>query len=214
MNERDHIAAVTTLCDAEPRFAVIVERAGVPPFWTRPPSFASMVLLVLEQLVSLESARAIYSRLARELPSMTPVGAIDAGEEAFRAAGVTRAKTRCCLEVARRILAGELNLDMDPRIDDAVAQAALEAVPGIGPWTSGVWLVMAGCRPDVWPRGDRALVLALREVFELDDDPTPAKARRMADVWSPHRSTAARLLWHHYLSVRDRRVGHVDGLDT
>jgi DNA-3-methyladenine glycosylase II len=57
-------------------------------------------------------------------------------------------------------------------------------------------------RPDVWPRGDLALLKALKEVKGLDDVPDNDRAYEIALAWSPWRAVAARILWHHYLSTR------------
>ena len=56
--------AVRTLARAEPRFAHIVKRHGPPPLWPRDPGFQTLVLLMLEQQVSLAQGRAMYARIA------------------------------------------------------------------------------------------------------------------------------------------------------
>jgi DNA-3-methyladenine glycosylase II len=67
-----------------------------------------------------------------------------------------------------------------------------------------VYLLMALGRPDVWPSGDRALVVAARELKRLDHDPTPGEFEQLGEAWRPWRAVAARLLWHHYLSTPRR----------
>jgi len=76
---------------------------------------------------------------------------------------------------------------------------------GIGPWTADVYLLSCLRRPDVWPVLDRALQVATGEVLGLETIPDPAVLLELGERWRPHRSTAARLMWHSYLSRRGRK---------
>lgn len=75
---------------------------------------------------------------------------------------------------------------------------------GIGRWTADIYLIMCLRRRDVWPHGDQALATAARELLELPTQPSFEQLEFRAQSWRPHRATAARILWHHYLSVRGR----------
>jgi len=75
-------------------------------------------------------------------------------------------------------------------------------VMGIGTWTADIYLLMVLRRPDIWPRGDLALEVAIQRVKTLSRRPTPDEAREISESWSPWRAVAARLLWHFYLSER------------
>ena len=55
--------AVATLTAADPDLARVVARRGPPPFWRREPGFGTLIHIVLEQQVSLASARAAFDRL-------------------------------------------------------------------------------------------------------------------------------------------------------
>ncbi len=65
---------------------------------------------------------------------------------------------------------------------------------------------MALRRPDVWPSGDIALINTVRKVKELDEHPSPSTLSKVAEAWRPFRSVAARMLWHHYLSEKNKGV--------
>ena len=78
----------------------------------------------------------------------------------------------------------------------------LTSLKGIGPWTASIYLLMVLLRPDVWPEGDLALLVSMKEVYGLDETPSKEVAARIADDWKPWRSVAARILWHNYLSER------------
>ncbi len=76
----------------------------------------------------------------------------------------------------------------------------------MGPWTSDVYLLFALQRADIWPMGDRALVVSMAESLPLDEVPSYEMARDIAKVWRPWRSVAARMLWHAYLKRRGRSL--------
>ena len=65
-----------------------------------------------------------------------------------------------------------------PRLDDDAVHRALQAIPGIGPWTSTIYLLMVLGRPDVWPVGDIALAAAVGEVKGLGHRPDAAEMAR------------------------------------
>ncbi len=81
----------------------------------------------------------------------------------------------------------------------------LTALPGIGPWTATIYRLMVLLRPDAWPVHDIALAQAIAEVRGLSVRPGPVEMLQIAEAWRPWRAVAARLLWHHYLSVRAER---------
>ena len=95
-----------------------------------------------------------------------------------------------------------LDLDVLPDLDDTAVDAVLTALPGIGPWTATIYRLMVLCRPDAWPVHDIALAQAIAETRGLPGRPSPDEMHALAEGWRPWRAVAARILWHHYLSVR------------
>ena len=182
----------------------VVARFGPPPMWARQPGFATLVHIVLEQQVSLASAQAAFSRLGAALDPLEPEGFLRLTDAELLAIGFSRQKARYARLLAAGILAGEVDLDGLARLDDDQARAALMGITGIGPWTASIYLLMVLLRPDVWPPADIALATAIRELKGLDHPPTGDEMHALAERWRPWRSVAARLLWHHYLSVRRR----------
>ena len=85
-------------------------------------------------------------------------------------------------------------------MDDDAARDTLVTVPGIGPWTANIYLLMALRRRDVWPLADLALRKAVQDLRELPDTPSDDGLQKFAERWRPYRSVAARILWHFYLS--------------
>lgn len=190
---------VDTLAARDPDLAAVVKRCGPPPLWSRPPGFATLVRVVLEQQVSLVSARAVYQRLEERLGAVTPERLTTVGEQGLRALGLTRQKASYCHGLAAAVHSGRFDLGAVARLDDAAAHAALTALRGVGPWTAAIYLLMALGRPDVWPPGDLALVKAAQQVKALESAPDRQTFERLAEPWRPWRAVAARILWQHYL---------------
>ncbi len=204
LDETSFAAAVADLTADDPDLAAIVDRHGRPSFWAREPGLATLVLLILEQQVSLASARAAYDRLVGRLGGLTTEGILRSTDEELRGDGFSRQKARYVRALAGAIEAGSLDLDAVALLDDEAARVALVALPGIGPWTAEVYLLSALRRPDTWPIGDIALQEGARRARRLEARPSPHELELIGEAWRPHRATAARLLWHLYLSDRTR----------
>lgn len=194
---------VQALTARDRRLADIVERHGPPPLFARPRGFESLVWIILEQQVSLASAKAMFRKLEHALHgAVTPEGIAALGIPGLLALGFTRQKARYVHGLAERVAGGNLCLTRLARLDDARVETALLDVPGIGPWTAGIYLLMALRRPDIWPPGDLGLHTSMMEVRCLPHLPSSVEAVEYARRWQPWRAVAARLLWHSYLSRR------------
>ncbi|WP_353510314.1 DNA-3-methyladenine glycosylase 2 family protein [Intrasporangium sp.] len=204
MDDSSFGQAVQDLVSRDADLARIVREHGRPVLWTRPPGFPALVLFILEQQVSLASAAAAYSRLAESLGGMSPEAIATSTSEDLRASGVSRQKDRYLRALSAAVLDGTLDLESLAELPDDEVRRALVALPGIGPWTADVYLLACLGRPDLWPIGDRALQVAAAEALGLAAVPDPASLTALGERWRPLRSTAARLLWHGYLSRRGR----------
>ena len=210
MDTREWRRHVREVAATDPHLAAVVEQHGVPTRWTRPAGFPSLVLFILEQQVSLASGKATYERMLERLGTMRPAPLLATTPEELRADGVSRQKDRYLRALAAAVDSRALDLDALTRLPDADVRAALTALPGIGRWTADVYLLACLERPDVWPVGDRALQVAVGESLALPATPTQPELEVLGDRWRPHRSTAARLLWHGYLARRGRRELVID----
>jgi DNA-3-methyladenine glycosylase II len=203
-SESEFRTAVVTLTAADPVLSAVVGRHGDPPFWHRPPGFATMILFILEQQVSLASAKAAFDRLEGRVRHVEPEAIRTSTDAELRADGFSRQKAGYARALASAVLSGDLRFEALTALEDDDVRRALVALPGIGPWTADVYLLSCLRRPDVWPAGDRALQVAAAEVLGLAEIPAPGGLREIGERWRPHRSTAARLLWHAYLARRGR----------
>lgn len=201
---------VTEVVAQHPDLAEELTDHGLPERWSRPTGFPSLVLLILEQQVSLASAAVTFARVRARAGGMTPAAVLATTPEELREDGVSRQKDRYLRVLSTAVDSGELDLDALRQCDDDEVLTRLTALPGIGRWTTEAYLLACLDRPDVWPVGDRALQVAVAERLGLDEIPTAAELEVIGERWRPHRSTAARLLWHGYLSRRGRRETNVD----
>ena len=196
------------LCRRDPELRAAVRQWGVPPLWGRQPGFVTLLRIILEQQVSLASARAMFLRLRGRLVQVTPHSVLELGASGLRDLGFTRQKASYCHGLAVELLAGRLDLANLGGSEDASARASLLGLRGVGPWSADIYLLMALRRPDVWPTGDVALAQAMQEVKGLATRPSYERTDRIASSWAPWRAVGARILWHHYLSIRAaRRAG-------
>jgi DNA-3-methyladenine glycosylase II len=190
---------VACLSRRDSDLAGIVERFGLPPLWDRNPGFATLLQIILEQQVSLASARAAYGRLEAAVPAVTPANFLALDDATLREVGFSRQKAGYGRNLALALIEETLDLSALAGLPDEAARDALAGLKGIGPWTADTYLLMALGRPDVWPAGDVALQTAVREVKQLQHRPSHDEMVELAEAWRPWRAVAARILWFHYL---------------
>lgn len=196
--------AVELLVAEDGALGSVVSDHGVPEFWSRPPGFATLILFVLEQQVSLESGAAAFRRLSTAAGGVDPRSLTALSEEGMRRAGTTRQKAAYLAGLAEAVLTGTLDLERLERLPPGEARADLLGLRGVGPWTADVYLLSALRHLDVFPVGDRALQVGTAEALGLARIPGPDELELLSEPWKPLRSAAARLLWHGYLARRGR----------
>ena len=204
MTARSLAVAVDELTARDADLAGIVARHGRPPLWDREPGFATLLHIVLEQQVSLASARAAFDRLRIAADPLGPSRFLALTDPELLAIGFSRQKARYGRALAAAVDSGALDLDGLGTLDDEAVHAALQAIPGIGPWTSTIYLLMVLGRPDVWPVGDIALAASVADVKGLARRPDATEMAGLGEAWRPWRSVAARLFWQDYLGRRGR----------
>ena len=194
--------AARELAARDKTLATILSTHGDPPLWRRAPGFATLVHIILEQQVSLKSAKSMLLRLEAAVQPFTPLRFIELGDSYLRGLGVTRQKSAYLLDLSASIVSGELSFAKLARMSDDDARIALTRVKGIGSWSADVYLLMAMRRADIWPAGDLALAVAMKDLYGLAQRPGSNELERLAEKWRPHRAVAARMLWQHYLGGR------------
>lgn len=191
-------------------FAVLLDRNGPPPDWRRPNRFDTFVRLILEQQVSLASANAAFTRLMDRVGDVTPSSILSSSDDELKSDGFSRQKIGYVRGIAMALDDGSLDLENLVRRPSMAPERLLE-LRGIGPWTVACYSLFVLGDPDVWPTGDRALYVSLSRNLGRSSTVEAKEGDAIAARWAPHRSTAARMLWHDYLGgtgyVPDERAG-------
>ena len=190
----------------DPDLKRIVDTWGYPPMWTRPPGFASLVLIILEQQVSLASAFAAYKKLTEFAGQITPEAILQMSDAELRACYFSRQKTGYVRHLANLITSGTLRLELMDNMSDEEVRTALKQVKGIGDWTADIYLIFCLQRADHFPVGDLAMVNSMRFEKRISSDVLKPGLIEIAEQWRPFRSIATMVLWHGYIRRKDMAV--------
>ena len=200
LNKKSLIEAVEYLEVRDRHLKLVVSKFGPPPLWEREEGFKTLIYIILEQQVSLASAKAAYDKLLKKIGSITSVNFLKLSDVELKLIGFSRQKTSYGRNLADAIITERLNLTELSDLDDAQAKEQLMNIKGIGPWTADIYLMMALGRPDIWPNGDIALASAVQKLKGIASRPSFEELNSMSLKWKPWRAVAARILWHYYLS--------------
>lgn len=194
--------ACKALTSADSDLATVYSRYGTPPLWDRTPGFDTLLRIILEQQVSLASAKACFDKLCAHLGTLTPRGLLSLNDAELKTIGFSRQKAAYGRHLAEAVLEKRIDFAGLTHLSDTDVKVELTKLKGVGEWTSDIYLIMAMLRPDVMPRGDIALHTAWQKLSKAEHRPDSDEFLRIAERWKPFRSAAARLLWHFYLSER------------
>lgn len=192
---------VDQLIASDPVLKGIVAMYGYPEPQLREAGFAAMVHIILEQQVSIASAKATYHKLQVVLGSILPETVLATPGDVFREAGVSRQKTVYIKDMAQKVVDGSLDFESLSGKSEAEVRAELLRIKGVGPWSVDVYLMFCLQSADILPLGDIAIVNTLRELWP---GITPDEMAELSEKWRPRRTAAAYVLWHHYLRKRGR----------
>jgi DNA-3-methyladenine glycosylase II len=184
----------------------IIDTYGLPPMWTRPAIFQSLVLTILEQQVSLASAYAAFKKLKEKIGFVTPKKILALSDEELRACYLSRQKIVYVRALAAAITSKKIKLKQLSISTDEAIRDQLKQIKGIGDWTVDVYLMHALQRSDLFPLGDIALVNSLKHVKQLHAHISKEEMLAIAESWRPYRTVACMLLWHAYIQRKGIKV--------
>jgi DNA-3-methyladenine glycosylase II len=190
-------AAADELARRDPALARVIAAVGPPEL--RPPlesPFASLVRSITFQQLAGRAAAAIHGRFVAALAGgVTPEGVLALPEPAFRAAGLSGAKTASIRDLAAKVVDGTVPLDELDALSDDVIVERLSRVRGIGRWTAEMFLIFHLRRPDVWPVDDLGVRKGYGLMHGLLVTPKPRELLALGEPYRPYRSTAAWYCW-------------------
>lgn len=200
LGESDFNLAIKILTQRDRDLATIIERFGHPPQWQREPGFATLIQIILEQQVSLASAKATFQKLVVAVTNLTPENFFALDDLQLKAIGFSRQKMRYGRELAQVIISGQLDLKSLEKFDDLTIRKELIKIKGIGDWTVDMYLLMALQRANIFPSKDLAVAVAVKEIKNLPTRPKVLELELIAECWQPYRAIATKILWHYYLN--------------
>jgi DNA-3-methyladenine glycosylase II len=175
----------------------LIRRAGPFRLKLRRDRFQALVYSILSQQISGKAAYAIRTRLEQHIApdKLSPelVGRLTIEE--LRSVGISNQKSTYLLDLAGRVVGGELRLDRIGRLPDERVIEALIPVKGIGVWTAQMFLIFSLGRPDVFPHDDLGVRGAIKKLYGLDDLPNKETSHRIAAPWRPYASVATWYCW-------------------
>lgn len=166
--------------------------------------FELAVRAILGQQITVAAARTLAIRLTERLgdvittphpplhrlfPTAQALASVSANT--LGELGIVRQRQEALMSLARAVLEGSLVLNA--HADVRTTTQALQALPGIGPWTAQYIAMRALRWPDAWPEGDVALIKALG--IEGRGRAATLEAGRQSTAWRPWRSYAAIRAW-------------------
>jgi len=197
--------AIAFLYEKDAVFEQISKQFGIPTQPKRPQGFETLVLLILEQQVSINSAKATFLKLKKTNSVISPENISVISDEALRLCGISRQKTTYIKSLAKAILNEQLNLESLEFKNPELVRAELIKIKGIGNWTIDIYLMFCLNSLDIIPLGDIAIVNTMKELFDIH---TKEEMEEKAHSWKPYRSVAAYFLWHYYLEKRGRTISY------
>lgn len=184
----------------------IIDQYGYPPFWSRKPDFETLVHIILEQQVSLASAKAALNKLKEKIGRITPKKLLLLSDAELRACYFSRQKTVYVRCMAEAIENKKLSIKKLQDLPEEVIRRELTAIKGIGHWSVDVFLMMVLHRSDLFAAGDMALINSVKHVKRLAPDTSKEEIIGVAENWRPYRTVAAYLLWHAYIKRKNSKV--------
>lgn len=188
------------LAAADPDLGRAYRAHGLPPLRYRPPTYDTLLRIIVAQQVSVASANAIWNRLQARLDAVetevTPRAFLTLGEDDLRTVGFSRQKTAYGQAIAEDLVGKRVDLGAVEAMEDETAIAELVKLKGIGRWSAECFLLFSYGRPDVWPADDVGLMIGMEKIKGLRKRPDAKRMRKLAEAWRPWRGVAARLLWH------------------
>ncbi len=170
--------------------------ATIDSYWRRD-AFAALLQTMIGQQISIHAAAAIHRRFKALYGGRAPSARrlLATSEDDLRAAGLSRSKVVYMRDLAERVSSRRLVVSRLESMSDEDVITTLTAVKGIGIWTAEVFLIFRLGRLDIIPGDDLGLLEGVRQLYEMEERPTPDELRVFAERWRPYRSVASWFVW-------------------
>jgi DNA-3-methyladenine glycosylase II len=207
MHDQQIQQALRHLRRQDPVMREVIRKAGPFTMRLRRNRFQSLIFSILGQQISGKAAASIRARLIEHLKpeQISPQTIARLTPATLRSLGVSPQKSGYLLDLADRVMSGEVRLDRMSRMPDEEVIEALVQIKGIGVWTAQMFLIFSLGRPDVFPHDDLGVRSAIRNLYALDDLPTKEESHQIATPWRPYASVAS---WYCWRSLEFKKTGN------
>jgi DNA-3-methyladenine glycosylase II len=193
--------AIFYLTSKDETLKFILDNFGNPIVQKREEGFASMCHIILEQQVSIASAKACYVKLENYFGKITPEIILNSNDNELRDCGISRQKTVYLKDLATKVISKEIDFESYSLKSEAQIREELITIKGVGNWSIEVYLMFCLQSPDIIPLGDIAIKNTLKELYNCQ---TPEEMLTISDNWKPFRTFASYTIWHYYLKKRNK----------
>jgi len=193
--------AITFLISKDEKLKYIFENFGIPTSYKRQGGFASMCHIILEQQVSIESAKACYVKLENYFKKITPENIYYSSDDELKSCGLSRQKIVYLKDLAAKVLSNEINFESFASKSEQQIREELVTIKGVGNWSIEVYLMFCLQSPDIIPLGDIAIKNTLKELYGCN---TIEEMQYVSNNWKPFRTFASFTIWHYYLKKKNK----------
>jgi DNA-3-methyladenine glycosylase II len=191
--------AVNHLRRVDPVMAGVIDAVGPCRFKTSPhlSHFEAVARSIIYQQLSGKAAGTIHGRFELLFADARPhaAGLVALPDDSLRSAGISRQKLSYLRDLAQRVVAAELPIDVLHDLPDDEVIRHLTSVKGVGVWTAQMFLMFRLGRPDVLPDLDLGIRKGIQQAYRLRKMPDAKRVQTIGAKWAPYRTIACWYLW-------------------
>lgn len=176
---------------SDPALSELIEEIGCLNLEKSEQPFKRLVVSIVNQQLSTQSAAAIRERLFEKF-EIRPENLVEAEAEDLKSVGLSRQKVDYLKSAAERFIEDDLSLSKFEKMSDNEVIEELTQIHGVGVWTAKMFLIFVLAREDVFPVED----LGIRRGMEtLYGEMSRGEMKDKAESWKPYRSFASLYVW-------------------
>ena len=187
------------LAKADPVLGALIGRHGPCTLGLDPRDpFHVLCTSIISQQLSTKAADTIQARveaLVKANPHLEPAHFKGVRHASLRRAGLSNAKARWIVEIARRVRENEFSFEKLNALGDEAAIELLDALPGIGRWSAEMYLMFALGRLDIFAMDDVGLRRSVNRLYAKGRKLGERRTLAITKAWAPYRSVASWYLW-------------------
>ena len=192
MNKEKIDCAISYLSN-DLKIKFLINKYDRPDFGNPDYPFKSLIKYIIYQQLSLQSAKAIYTRfLSIFNNNPEPITAKDVDVNILKSIGLSKQKIKYINEIVIYFLDNEINFF---ELSNKEVYNELIKIKGIGPWTIDMFLIFTLHRTDVMPIGDLGIKKGFKKLYNLKELPTDEFMLKKAEKWTPYQSIVSIYLW-------------------